>query len=544
MKTVIHKYRTFSLLPIVIVLAFSFLGLSGISVFARSGGESSDAVKPPAGAESVFVKAFQFTGNSMIDTATLENLTREFTNRDLTLDEMKAAADLVTIAYQERGYILAKAVVPKQEITDGVLKIVIQEGDVGKVTTTGNTYYSDRVIKRYFIPQIKEGVIKEEALERAVLLTNDIPKNETRVVLKKGEQPGTSDIELHTKDQIGFKWGADYNNFGSELISRHRYGSFIEFTDPWWGSSLELRGLTGNDMNESALGSVSYRLPVNTFGSAINLRYLKANYAVGQQFADLGLEGDTKMYGANISTPLVRSRNMNFYFTLGWDHKYQENFILDEQRSIDEVNTFYMSFDFDNLDRFLGKNFISFTFTGGDLDPDDEIPPSRLRAEEEDKFMKMNLSLARIQRLYESVNLLVRFYGQMTSARVVPYEQFVLGGYGSVRGHEPALFIGDSGYTVSTELMFAPPFLGQKSLFGQRIAQMVQLAVFFDHGYININDPEPGENDSEALHGYGVGLRLYYKEKFSFKFDVGFPVDREDEQRDTYYYVMASYQFF
>ncbi|RJR30472.1 MAG: ShlB/FhaC/HecB family hemolysin secretion/activation protein, partial [Desulfobacteraceae bacterium] len=470
----IHKNRITSLLQVIIVFAFSFLALSGLSVSATDGGGGSDSVKSPSGTDSVFVKEFRFTGNTVIDTDTLKSLTKEFTERELTLDEMKVAADLVTIAYQEKGYILAKAVVPKQDITDGVLNILIQEGDVGKVTTSGNTYYRDRVIKRYFIPQIKAGVVQEDALERAVLLTNDIPKNETRVVLKKGEKPGTSDMELQTKDEIGFKWGVDYNNFGTDLISRNRYGSFMEFTDPFWGSTLEVRGISGRDRRESGIVSASYRLPVNTIGSAINLKYLKANYGVGQQFADLGLEGDTKVYGANISTPLVRSRNANFYYTLGVDHKYQKNLILNEQRSIDEVSTLYMSFDFDNLDRFLGKNFISFSFIAGDLDPDDRIPPSRLRAEEDDKFMKMNLSLARIQRLYESINLLVRFYGQTTNSRVVPFEQFVIGGYGSVRGHEPALFIGDSGYTFSTELMFPPPFLGQKSLFGQRVAQMVQ----------------------------------------------------------------------
>jgi hemolysin activation/secretion protein len=107
---------------------------------------------------------------TLIDNETLQKLTDEFKNRELTLEDMNSVADLITMAYQERGYILAKAYVPEQEIKDGVLKIAISEGRTGKIEVSGEKYYKGEVLKRYFQPQLKHGVIREELLEKGLCL--------------------------------------------------------------------------------------------------------------------------------------------------------------------------------------------------------------------------------------------------------------------------------------------------------------------------------------------------------------------------------------
>jgi len=127
--------------------------------------------------ETVLVKAITFTGNTVIATGTLESVTEEFKNQELMWDEIKSIADSVTMAYQELGYILAKAYVPEQEIKDGVLEIRIVEGNVGKLKIAGNKYYHERVIKRYFRPQMKHGVIRESMLERALVLTKEMGRD-------------------------------------------------------------------------------------------------------------------------------------------------------------------------------------------------------------------------------------------------------------------------------------------------------------------------------------------------------------------------------
>jgi len=139
---------------------------------------------------------------------------------------------------------------------------------------------------------------------------------------------------------------------------------------------------------------------------------------------------------------------------------------------------------------------------------------------------------------------MVRGSGQLSNYRLLPIEQFVIGGYGTVRGYEPATYLGDSGYYVSTELMFAPPFIGEKTLFGQRVAQLAQFAIFYDHGGAFTTKSEIDEIGSEFLSGYGGGFRLYYKDIFTFKYDIGIPVDREEGQDHFINYFMFSLNLF
>ena len=487
--------------------------------------------------EMVLVKAIKFTGNTVIDTETLESLTEEFTNQELMWDEIKSIADSVTMAYQELGYILAKAYVPEQEIKDGVLEIRIVEGNVGKLEIAGNKYYHERVIKRYFRPQMKHGVIRESILERALVLTKEMPSVETTVVLKRGEKPGTADMVVDTKDSAAVELSFDYNNFGHRLTGEDRYGTKIAFTDPWWGNTLNLKGVTGNDPEDSKLGSAELAVPVNSYGTKVLFNYLNGNYLVGQELADLGLDGKTRIYGTRLYQPFIKTGTMSLSATAHFERKYSKSFIDGVISTLDKLNTYGLTIEFDNLDRFLGKNIGIIDYSHGRILQKHDISLSKIKADT--RFDIVRIDVARIQKVYGYTNFMIRGSGQLCSDRLVSIEQKSLGGYGSVRGHEPALFMGDAGYTITGELMFAPPFIAEKTIFGQRIAQMMQFAAFFDHGGVYTPHLKAGEVGNEFLNGYGAGLRLFYKDLFRFKFDIGKPIrDKYEDDKDTYYYFM------
>jgi len=516
------------------------------SVPVKTGGDPGVAESDSAGREdgqTVMVKEIRFEGNTVIASDTLQSLTADFRNKALSWDDILSIADTVTMAYQEKGYILAKAHVPPQKVSDGVLRIVIVEGNVGKIEVTGNKYYHDRVIKRYFRPQVKHRVIRERLLERGLLLTKEIPFVDTRILLKKGEKPGSADVVLDAEDRVGATLGIDYNNFGHRLVGEDRYGFRFEMTDPWWGSTLALRGVTGNAYDDSRLGSAAWTLPLNGYGTRLGFSYMKGNYLIGQELADLGLEGETRIYGVNVSHPFIKTGSATFSATLHYERKYSETFTDGEKSTFDKSDVYGASLDFDNLDRFLGKNIVSLDYSHGRLSPDKEITLSRIEGDR--TFDVFRIDVARIQKVYGSIVFMARGSGQLTSDRLVSIEQKVLGGYGSVRGHEPALYLGDNGYTLTGELMFAPPLVADKTLFGQRISQMVQFAFFFDHGGVYTEKLQSGESRSEYLSGYGVGIRLFYKDLMRFKFDVGKPAwDKIKDDKDTYYYFMLDIKFF
>lgn len=527
------------LLKIAIIILFVLL--LGLPVNA----EDQDAVEP----DGVLIKEILFDGNTVIDTEILQEIAKPYKDTKMTLDDMSSLTDLITMAYQERGYILARAYLTEQEVKDGVLTISIAEGRVGKIKVTGNKYYRDRVIKRYFQQQEDHGVVKESLLERGLLMTNEIPKVKTNVILKEGEQPGEVDVVLNTEEAstltFGVEMGIDYNNYGTEYIGKNRYGATLNLIDHYWGSTLSVRAIIGDNVEDSAFGSVDFAIPINRYGTKLSVGYLESSFAVGQELVDLGLGGDFQFYGAQIMQPILKKKNMNMGISFRYDNKYSENTIEEEDLTIDDLDRFGAVLSFDNLDRFLGKNIVTFECYTGDVNPDENLETSRgeVGSQVDKYFNKLVLRMARIQKLYGYTNLMLRGSGQFSNDRLLPLEAFSIGGFGTVRGYNTSLFFGDKGFNVSGELMFAPPFLADKILFKQRVAQLVQLAVFYDHGRVYTNDPMGDEVKSTSLSGYGCGVRLFYKDIFSLKYDYGKARDKIEGEPEDLNYFMISFNF-
>jgi len=512
-----------------------------------------DTEEPPEdegegeGIPGVFIEDIIIEGNTVIDTETLNKVTEAFKGRELTLEEMSELTDLLTMTYQEKGYILARAYLPEQEIEDGILKVSIAEGKIGKIKIAGYTHYKADVLKRYFKQQEKHGVIKESLLEQGLLLSSDTPDVKTTVVLKEGEKPGEVDVILDVKDSSKLTFGVDltldYNNFGSETVGQDRYGASIGITDHVIGSRLDLRLIASGNPEDSYLGNYTWTVSISTYGTKLSLNYLHSNFAVGQELQDLGLKGRSEFYGGVITHPILKKKNMNFSINAGYSHKFTKNFILAQDSSLDDVDQWFFGFNYDSLDRYLGKNIASFGYLWGQVDRDEKLVTSRANTEDE-SYDKIMFNLARIQKVYGYTNVMFRAGGQYTDKRLLPFEQYGIGGYGSVRGYDPSLFLGDSGYNFSAELMFAPPYLSEKIVFKQRLAQLVQFVLFADHGQVWITDTQGPELGSQYLTGYGVGFRLFYKDKFTLKYDLGIPKEQFPDKPGAFHYLQGSITLF
>ena len=517
-----------------------------VAAAAAAAAAAGDVEAKEDSGEGILVKSIIFEGNNVISSEDLTAAVQDYVGKALTMEEMGELTDQITMVYQENGFILARAYLPEQEIASGVLKIAIAEGRLGKVKVTGKTGYSDRVIKRYFGSQEKLGVIKESALEKGLVLSNEIPKVKTEIVLQQGEKAGEVDMAVNVKDStflsFGLDGGIDYNNYGSVYTSENRYGATANIYDHYWGSELKIRGVVGDSVEDSALVTADWRLPLNRYGTRMDAHYITANYLIGEGLEFMGLGGDTEIYGLRIAHPMVTKKNKRFELWGGYQYKHVETEISGELR-LDKVHTWHLGFSFDNLDRYLGKNIVFFDYRRGWLEPQEEYDWSDESASS--SFSIFKLDLARIQKIYGYTSLLLRGSGQYSSHNLVSSEQMVIGGYGSVRGFEPAIAIGDGGYQLTAELMLPPPFVADKKMFDQRVTQLFQLAAFYDFAQVYVNDPPPGYLHTQHLAGAGLGVRIFYKDRFVFKYDCGFPLNKQDQQEeDVIHYFMTSFNFF
>ena len=483
--------------------------------FFHQNGRAQDHPPPTT---HVLVKAYKITGTSVIDGTELESLVAPYVGRDMGLAELEKVAELVTAEFKDRGYSLARAYIPSQDIKDGVVEIGVVEGKVGEIIVTGNKNYSTDFIKRGFKPVVEQSVIKHSSLEKSLLLLNEYPDLKLNATLEAGKEPGTTDIVATVEDRLPVHLTVDYDNFGTESVSKNRFGMELNIGRFLLveGASLSLRGVIGSDPKNFHYGRAAYLVPINSYGTKFGILGYGGNFDVGQALSEFDITSTTWGYGFHLSHPFLRTRFQNLTGEFGFESKDATQFLLGDLFSRDKIRMLRAGLNYDWIDS-TGRNFIALSIFQGLSDAlgameNNDTKSSRFGAD--NRFTKAYLNLLRVQRIVDRVSIIFRGAGQATTRPLVAVEEFYIGGADSVRGYPPGEFLGDDGYNVSTELRVSP-------LPNQEI---LQLALFVDHGGVSIKDPPSGVKKYNHLTGAGFGFRLNLPYNINGRFDVGFPV--------------------
>lgn len=194
----------------------------------------------------VKVREFRVEGATLLDAETIKSIVAPYENRELTLWEISAIAEAITTAYRRMGYIITYAFIPAQDIKDEAVTIRVIEGKIGDIAVTGNKHYSAEFIQKRLEAARKDPSLKEQTLERALLILNDNPSLNVKSSIRAGKQPGTADIIAAATDSRYISAGISYDNFGSDTISKRRMGLSLDtgslITS---GDLLMLRGVRG-----------------------------------------------------------------------------------------------------------------------------------------------------------------------------------------------------------------------------------------------------------------------------------------------------------
>ena len=142
----------------------------------------------PADTPRFVLKGFRVTGNTVFAESELVELVREYVGKEIVFADLEQAAARISRHYRERGYAEARAYVPAQTITkDSVVEIAVIEGRFGKVELDNKSRVRDSVARGY-LDAFPGALVTEPALERKMLLLNDLPGvGKARVTLRPGD---------------------------------------------------------------------------------------------------------------------------------------------------------------------------------------------------------------------------------------------------------------------------------------------------------------------------------------------------------------------
>src|SRR5437868_6390009 len=262
-----------------------------------------------ASVDSLLVKEFSFSGNTVVSQSELEALTQPYVGRSLTLSDLEEVAATVAERYKQKGYTLATTYVPQQQIRFGVVTIAILEGRVGEISVTGNQHYSTKFIRGSFAQAMEDNVVRNVALERALLLLNEYPNLKVSAVLEPGASTGSTNVHVKAEDKLPVHASLDYNNYGANTISRNRFGAGIEVGNVLFdGATLNFNGILGDHPDRLLFFTGSYAVPIGVHGTKLVLSGSDGRFDVGAQLAGLQIHGSIKTYDISVTHPYIKTR--------------------------------------------------------------------------------------------------------------------------------------------------------------------------------------------------------------------------------------------
>jgi hemolysin activation/secretion protein len=453
------------------------------------------------------VKGFRIRQSVAFTEAELVALLKDFTGKELALSDLQRAADRVTRHYRDRGYFVARAYIPAQDIKEGIVEIVVLEGKVDRINVrpSGTIRLDGKIVERTLRSALpEEAAIREAELERGLLILGDLPGVDVRSTLAPGAAVGTSALTAEVSEGPPVSGNVEFDNYGNKFSGRNRIGGTVSLNDPTGlGDQLNLRITQSSDTGYGRLG---YQLPVGSSGLKLGIAYAETRYTLCCEFAPLEPKGNAQVATVSALFPFIRSRNFSLYGAAAFDDKHYFNSTVTGTTSDKNARAVTLGLNGDGRD-FVGGgglNNFGLAVSAGRLDLDGwaaDRAADDATARAHGRYQKTIYSLARLQRLGGATSLYAALAGQFASKNLDSAEKFVLGGPTGVRAYPQGEAPGDEGFLLNLELRY-------------ELNPALQLAAFVDHGGVLLHRNAwagwQGANtrigNRYSLSGYGAGL--------------------------------------
>jgi hemolysin activation/secretion protein len=460
------------------------------------------------GGFKLVVNGFRITGNKSIPENDLQLLLLDNLGKDNTFNDLQTAAAAISNYYRNRGYFVARAYLPQQEIQGGIVEIAVLEGTVGKATPqiTGTPRTKPEVLQRILDANVPAGsVVREASLERAALLANDLPGMAASVTLDPGSQTGQTDVTLNATEGKMFNATVDVDNYGNNYTGSNRLGTTLYFNSPLGlGDQASVRLMT-SDRNLN-FARLNYQVPVGGNGMRVGAAWSKVNFEVCCQ-TGIDPSGAGRVASLYMLQPLARSRDFSAYFNAGIDNKESVNRSGVGPTRVRNLDVLTLGTSVESRDT-LGGGGLMYSNASlsmghvGIKDPTDQSSDAA-GPNVAGGFTKLGVQVARTQRLTDRFSLYGGINSQLASKNLDPVEKFSLGGAQGVRSYASGEATGDRGYIAQVELRADLPIQGSLQWQG---------FLFTDYGNITVNRNNyvvAGLTpNSYSLKSWGLGLNV------------------------------------
>lgn len=509
----------------------SVLAIGTLTASLVTTANAADSVLPPLSPNSqqlstlpeVLVTRFEFNGNRQFSDAVLRALLTDYEGRKISAEELQDIRNLLTQHYINNGFINSGAIIPDQEVVDGIIQLKIIEGKLSEIQVKGNNKLRTPYIDGRLSGKKEEILNTDKLQERLQILQQNPLIKRFNAELGPGLKPGEAILNIEITEQRPWQLELGINNHRAPSIGSNRAELRLRHRNlTGWGDTLYARlGLT-EGLRDYTL---NYSIPINRYDTTLTVHAEQSNSdVITESFEQLRINSEAETYYISLRHPFYKAYSKDFNYCvfdmgLSLDLRRSQTYLLDQPYSFSpgvqdgESKLSMLRFSQNWLDRSRDRVIaLSSVFTFGlnafDATINDGLNDQQESTIEPDsRFITWLGQFRWIERLPKLWNsqLWLRADAQYSNDDLLPLEKFALGGHATVRGYRENYMTRDRGFIASVEwqvpLMQLPiPKLSKEG------EGALLLAAFFDFGSgnnTNLSTPDP-------RHIYSAGLGLLW----------------------------------
>jgi len=275
------------------------------------------------------IQRIELRGAEHLQGSERASLLKPFLGRCLGLPDIRELMRQLTNHYIDGGQVTTRVYIPEQDMSKGVLTLLVVEGKVGAIELDGdNTGVNPKVA----FPGLTGRVLNIRDIEQGLDQINRLPSNSARMELVPGADPGLTNVRVFNQPANPFNGGITLDNYGSPSTGEHRLTANLGIDGPLGLHDAWFVSLSSNTdpdhaarLSESAL--LSLNLPYgywNLVGSVSRSRYVSQVSTPAQTFVS---SGDTNTCSLGLQRVLTRDQTSKLTLTGTVNHKVSKNYI-------------------------------------------------------------------------------------------------------------------------------------------------------------------------------------------------------------------------
>lgn len=473
--------------------------------------------------------------------------------RNLTLGGLNTMVRDAVIAYRKSDLPVVDVLVPEQEITTGVLQLVIIEGRLGDVIVEGVSPRESQSLANQIHVERGE-VIRESQLLEDVSWINKNPARRVDLIFSPGTNYGETDIILRSEAYRAISAYMAYENSGTDATGENRGIFGASWVGPLFfdmNSILSYQFTTSFDSPGDLFGHSGVFASYLPWQHQITLlgAYVGSNVNFGGVGAAINTNGINKQGSGRYAIPLDSFGRFSHELEIGMDFKSSNSDLSFGNVAIFNTISEIVQYS-------LGYNILAKDDTGtwrvdievvnspgGNTNKNTNAIFASQRAFATADYTYGRVVIERDQELANGWSAFGKLAAQVSNANLLSSETLGAGGFDTVRGFEQRVVSGDSGIVGTAELR-TPAFFPSNLAGYSNLQDGARGLIFYDFGTLRSEIPLPGQVDRE-LGSVGAGLRYQLENWFTLRVDYGFQVTEDgfDDGQEGRWHVGARATF-